>query len=85
MYYRSVFMAKQTSCNKAMEKYIFLDFDGVLNTLKGKFDKKAIDSLRRLLERSDAKVITLPLGGCKAWSTCSNCGRRISCQARLQT
>lgn len=40
-----------------MEKYIFLDFDGVLNTPKGKFDKKAIDCLRRLLERSDAKVI----------------------------
>lgn len=40
-----------------MEKYIFLDFDGVLNTPKGKFDKKAIDNLRRLLEESDAKVI----------------------------
>ena len=40
-----------------MEKYIFLDFDGVLNTPKGKFDKKAIDNLRYLLERSDAKVI----------------------------
>lgn len=40
-----------------MEKYIFLDFDGVLNTPKGKFDKKAIENLRRLLERSDAKVI----------------------------
>ena len=25
-----------------MEKYIFLDFDGVLNTPKGKFDQKAI-------------------------------------------
>ena len=24
-----------------MEKYIFLDFDGVLNTPKGKFDQKA--------------------------------------------
>ena len=40
-----------------MEKYIFLDFDGVLNTPKGKFDQKAIGTLRRLLERSDAKVI----------------------------
>lgn len=40
-----------------MEKYIFLDFDGVLNTPKGKFDQKAIDNLRYLLERSDAKVI----------------------------
>lgn len=40
-----------------MEKYIFLDFDGVLNTSKGKFDQKAIGKLRRLLERCDAKVI----------------------------
>lgn len=40
-----------------MEKYIFLDFDGVLNTPKGKFDQKAIGKLRRLLERCDAKVI----------------------------
>lgn len=40
-----------------MEKYIFLDFDGVINTPKGKFDKKAIANLCRLLERSDAKVI----------------------------
>lgn len=40
-----------------MEKYIFLDFDGVLNTPKGKFDQKAIAKLRRLLERCDAKVI----------------------------
>jgi histidinol phosphatase-like enzyme len=32
-----------------MEKYIFLDFDGVLNTPKGKFDQKAIGKLRRLL------------------------------------
>ena len=40
-----------------MEKYIFLDFDGVLNTPKGKFDQKAIGTLRRLLERCDAKVI----------------------------
>jgi len=40
-----------------MEKYIFLDFDGVLNTPKGKFDQKTIDNLRYLLERSDAKVI----------------------------
>jgi hypothetical protein len=37
-----------------MEKYIFLDFDGVLNTPKGKFDQKAIGKLRRLLERCDA-------------------------------
>lgn len=34
-----------------------MDFDGVLNTPKGKFDQKAIDKLRRLLERCDAKVI----------------------------
>lgn len=40
-----------------MEKYIFLDFDGVLNTPKGKFDQKAIGTLRCLLERCDAKVI----------------------------
>ena len=40
-----------------MEKYIFLDFDGVLNTPKGKFDQKAIGKLRRLLERCYAKVI----------------------------
>lgn len=33
-----------------MEKYIFLDFDGVLNTPKGKFDQKAIGKLRCLLE-----------------------------------
>ena len=29
-----------------MEKYIFLDFDGVLNTPKGKFDQKAIGTNR---------------------------------------
>ena len=40
-----------------MEKYIFLDFDGVINTLKGKFDKNAVTNLRRLLERTDAKVV----------------------------
>ncbi len=40
-----------------MEKYIFLDFDGVLNTSRGMFDKHAIDNLRRLVGRSDAKVI----------------------------
>lgn len=40
-----------------MEKYIFLDFDGVINTSKGKFDKNAIVNLRRLVERSGAKVI----------------------------
>ena len=40
-----------------MEKYIFLDFDGVINTPKGKFDKNAIANLRRLVERSDAKVV----------------------------
>ena len=32
-----------------MEKYIFLDFDGVLNTPKGKFDQKAIGTNRRFL------------------------------------
>lgn len=40
-----------------MEKYIFLDFDGVINTPKGKFDKNAVTNLRRLLERTDAKII----------------------------
>lgn len=40
-----------------MEKYIFLDFDGVINTPKGKFDKNAVTNLRRLLERTDAKVV----------------------------
>ena len=39
-----------------MEKYIFLDFDGVLNTPKGKFDQKAIGKLRRLLERCDVHI-----------------------------
>ena len=32
-----------------MEKYIFLDFDGVLNTPKGKFDQKAIGTNRHFL------------------------------------
>lgn len=32
-----------------MEKYIFLDFDGVLNTPKGKFDQKAIGMNRHFL------------------------------------
>lgn len=32
-----------------MKKYIFLDFDGVLNTPKGKFDQKAIGTNRRFL------------------------------------
>lgn len=32
-----------------MEKYIFLDFDGVLNTAKGKFDQKAIGMNRHFL------------------------------------
>ena len=40
-----------------MEKYIFLDFDGVINTPKGKFAKKAVANLLHLLERSDAKII----------------------------
>ena len=40
-----------------MKKYIFLDFDGVINTQKNKFDKNAMANLRHLLERSDAKVI----------------------------
>ena len=50
-------MVMQTSCKKDMEKYIFLDFDGVINTPKGKFDKNAVTNLRRLLERTDAKVV----------------------------
>ena len=50
-------MAMQTSCKKDMEKYIFLDFGGVINTPKGKFDKNAMTNLRRLLERTDAKVV----------------------------
>ena len=40
-----------------MKKYIFLDFDGVINTQNDKFDKNAIANLRRLLERTDAKVV----------------------------
>ena len=40
-----------------MEKYIFLDFDGVINTPKGKFDKKVEANLIHLVERSDAKII----------------------------
>ena len=40
-----------------MEKYIFLDFDGVINTQNDKFDKNAVANLRRLLERTDAKVV----------------------------
>lgn len=32
-----------------MEKYIFLDFDGVLNTPKGKFDQKAIGTNHHFL------------------------------------
>ena len=42
---------------KGMEKYIFLDFDGVINTPKGKFAKKAVANLLHLVERSDAKII----------------------------
>lgn len=66
-----------------MEKYIFLDFDGVINTPKGKFAKKAVANLLHLLERSDAKIIILPLGDCKVWSTYSNCGRNTTCLAKL--
>ena len=40
-----------------MEKYIFLDFDGVINTQNDKFDKNAMANLRRLLEKTDAKVV----------------------------
>ena len=40
-----------------MEKYIFLDFDGVINTPNGRFDKKTTTNFRYLLERSGAKVI----------------------------
>ena len=40
-----------------MEKYIFLDFDGVINTPKGKFAKKAVANLLHLVEKSDAKII----------------------------
>ena len=40
-----------------MKKYIFLDFDGVINTQNDKFDKNTIANLRRLLERTDAKVV----------------------------
>lgn len=40
-----------------MEKYIFLDFDGVINTPKGKFAKKAVAYLFHLVERNDAKII----------------------------
>lgn len=68
-----------------MEKYIFLDFDGVLNTPKGKFDQKAIGKLRRLLERCDAKVIISSTWDCKAWSTYGIYGRSIICQVKLLT
>jgi len=40
-----------------MKKYIFLDFDGVINTQNDMFDKKAVANLRRLLVRTDAKVV----------------------------
>ena len=40
-----------------MKKYIFLDFDGVINTQNDKFDKNAMANLRRLLEKTDAKVV----------------------------
>ena len=40
-----------------MEKYIFLDFDGVINTPKGKYAGKAVAKLLHLVERSDAKII----------------------------
>lgn len=43
--------------NTKMMKYIFLDFDGVINTQNAKFDKKAIANLHRLLEKTDAKVV----------------------------
>ena len=68
-----------------MEKYIFLDFDGVLNTPKGKFDQKAIGKLRCLLENVMSRSSFLPPGDCKAWSTYGNYGRSIICQVRLLT
>ena len=40
-----------------MKKYIFLDFDGVINTQNDKFDKNAMANLRHLLEKADAKVV----------------------------
>ena len=40
-----------------MKKYIFLDFDGVINTQNDMFDKNAVANLRRLLVRTDAKVV----------------------------
>ena len=40
-----------------MKKYIFLDFDGVINTQNDKFDKNAVANLRRLLVKTDAKVV----------------------------
>ena len=40
-----------------MKKYIFLDFDGVINTQNDKFDKKAVANLRRLLVKTNAKVV----------------------------
>ncbi|WP_297219861.1 HAD domain-containing protein, partial [uncultured Prevotella sp.] len=43
--------------NTKMKKYIFLDFDGVINTQNDEFDKNAVANLRRLLERTDAKII----------------------------
>ena len=60
-----------------MEKYIFLDFDGVINTPKGKFDKNAV--AKELMLRSSF----LPLGDCKAWSTYSNYGKNTTCLAKL--
>ena len=40
-----------------MKKCIFLDFDGVINTQNDMFDKNAVANLRRLLVRTDAKVV----------------------------
>ena len=42
-----------------MEKYIFLDFDGVLNTPKGKFDQKAIGTNRRFLGECKLNCVKL--------------------------
>lgn len=65
-----------------MEKYIFLDFDGVINTQNDKFDKNAMANLRRLLEKLMLRSSFLPHGDCKAWSTYSNCGRNTICKTK---
>lgn len=65
-----------------MEKYIFLDFDGVINTQNDKFDKNAMANLRRLLEKTDAKVVISSTWRLQGMETYSNCGRNTICKAK---